>query len=126
MDLVQVENKLKSIFTEYIQHRIQGKEALDAACDTKILDLNFIFGIAEHQELAADILFEYIFGAEALDWINWWLYEKNGSLSNSPLEAYDEDNNIIPTDTIDDLWNLIKEFYVDRQKEMENSKCKNH
>ena len=119
-DLVPVEN-LKKVFTEYIQHRIKGRDALDEACEIKIIDIDFIFGLSQHQEQSADLLFEYIFGTDALDWVNWWLYEKNGPISHSPLEAYDKDGNIIPTDTIDDLWNLIEECYVDKQKKLGNT-----
>lgn len=52
-----------------------------------------------------------LFSDEGVDWVNWWLFEKPGLFKNSlPNEAYDEDGNIIPTDTIDDLWNLVKDY----------------
>lgn len=117
-----MENNLKDVFTKYIQRRIQGRDAVDHACDLKVIDMDFIFGLANPGEHASDLLFEYIFGKEALDWVNWWMYEKNGTLSSSPLEAYDKDGNVIPTDTIDDLWNLIEEYYVDKQNKMGNPK----
>ena len=34
----------------------------------------------------------------------------NGSSTKSVGYIYDEDGNIIPTDTIDDLWNLVKDY----------------
>ena len=46
------------------------------------------------------------FDEEGQDWINWWLYEKDG---NPELKAWDENDNEIPTETIDDLWNLVKD-----------------
>lgn len=52
-----------------------------------------------------------LFSDEGVDWVNWWLFEKPGLFKNSlPNEAYDEDGNIIPTDTINDLWNLVKDY----------------
>jgi hypothetical protein len=46
---------------------------------------------------------------EGVDWINWWLFEKPG-LGGDPNQAYDENGNVIPTDTIDDLWNIVKDY----------------
>ena len=51
-------------------------------------------------------LIESNFDEEGQDWINWWLYEKDG---NPELKAWDENDNEIPTETIDDLWNLVKD-----------------
>ena len=51
------------------------------------------------------------FDDEGIDWINWWLYEKpalfKGEADN---QAYDENNKVIPTDTIDDLWNIVEKY----------------
>lgn len=54
-----------------------------------------------------DILWEALFTEEGVDWINWWLYEK-GVLHYNELIAKDANGNIIPTETIDDLWELVK------------------
>ena len=51
------------------------------------------------------ILINSNFDEEGLDWINWRLYEKDG---RPEMKVFDEDNNEIPTETIDDLWNLVK------------------
>lgn len=50
-----------------------------------------------------------LFSDEGVDWINWWLFEKPG-LGGDPNQAYDENGNVIPTDTIDDLWNIVKDY----------------
>lgn len=49
------------------------------------------------------------FNAEGQDWINWWLYEKSG---DPELKAWDAEDNEIPTETIDDLWNLVKDYRI--------------
>lgn len=51
-----------------------------------------------------------LFSEEGVDWVNWWLFEKPGIFGGESNQAWDKDGNVIPTDTIDDLWNLIKEY----------------
>lgn len=46
------------------------------------------------------------FSKEGYDWITWWLWEKNG---NPEMKAYDNKNEI-PTETIEDLWNIVKKY----------------
>lgn len=46
------------------------------------------------------------FNEEGQDWIIWWLYEKQG---NPNIKAWYEDGVEIPTETIDDLWELVKD-----------------
>lgn len=57
-----------------------------------------------------DILFDQtldiIFKVSAIDTINWWLYEKK---PNPELNYYDENNNIIPSETLDELWEIVKD-----------------
>lgn len=44
-------------------------------------------------------------------WINWWLYEtKYGTRKD--LTATDKDGNVIPTDTIEDLYNILTDKKV--------------
>lgn len=57
-----------------------------------------------------DILLENVFTIDGVDWINWWLYERISMISKEPLPAYNEDGSIIPTDTVEDLWNLVKDY----------------
>ena len=55
-----------------------------------------------------DLLWSSLFTKVGVDWINWWLYEKNAPWTVHSLEAKDSNGNVIPTDTIDDLWELVK------------------
>ena len=108
-----MENKLKDLFISVVQAKVKSRDTIDEALDPGILNIDFVFIISEPLEHALDTLTEYVFGEETLDWINWWVYEKNDSPN---LEAYDEDHNVIPTDSIEDLWNLIYNSHVDKQK----------
>lgn len=47
------------------------------------------------------------FGVEGADWINWWLFEKP-LFTEGEAQAWDENHNEIPTDTVDDLWNIVE------------------
>lgn len=59
----------------------------------------------------SEMVYTNLFEDAGIDWINWWIYEKPGLYDGDPVnEAYDENHKIIPTDTIDDLWNLVKEY----------------
>lgn len=48
-----------------------------------------------------DLFIESHFDEETVDVINWWLFEDG-------REMYDKDENPIPLDTIDDLWEFAK------------------
>ena len=56
-----------------------------------------------------DFLILTNFNEEGQDWINWWLYEKG---RHPELKACDAEDNEIPTETIDDLWNLVKDYRI--------------
>lgn len=52
-----------------------------------------------------------IFRLEGIDWINWWLWERPSLFPNGGNnKAWDKDGNVIPTDTVDDLWELVKDL----------------
>lgn len=75
---------------------------------SKELDRWYNFGIELYElpisELGwgfLNITLSELFSDEGVDWINWWLFEN---------QAYNEDGSMIPTDTIDDLWELVKEY----------------
>lgn len=54
-----------------------------------------------------NIVLPELFSDEGVDWIDWWLFEKPRFGGD---QAYDENGNVIPTDTIDDLWNIVKDY----------------
>jgi hypothetical protein len=68
-----------------------------------ILDADWVSYTAE----LFDNTIKLLFTDEGADWIFWWLWEKDG---NPELLAYDSEDNIIPSETIDDLWELVKNY----------------
>lgn len=88
------------LFNDYNKH----EEMID--------DLDKIFPCAWESKLFNSYykLFEKIkslcFTEEGIDWIDWWMYES----SSEERHAWDEDGNEIPTETIEDLWNLVEKY----------------
>ena len=76
-----------------------------AFIDLEALDETFL----KYKDRECSALWEALFEEEGCDWINWWIYEKNSRWGSS-LEAKNIDGSIIPTKTVDDLWELVKEY----------------
>jgi hypothetical protein len=60
----------------------------------------------EYAAILFDKTIDLLFNEDGVDDINWWLYEKSG---NPELKMWDADGKEIPTDTVEDLWNLVKD-----------------
>ena len=89
---------------------VSGQEKWDNRLDEvgKILncsplEMDWVEYGANLFETTINILFE----EEAVDNINWWLYEKDG---RPDYKMWDKDGNEIPTETLDDLWEIVKDF----------------
>lgn len=63
--------------------------------------------LIEYGNLMFDRVIKAYFTDEGYDWICWWLYEKDG---NPDMKAWDESGDEIPTDSFDDLWELVKDY----------------
>lgn len=63
--------------------------------------------IVDYGNRMFDRVIKAYFTEEAIEWLYWWLYDKD---VNPELKAFDEDGNEIPTETIEDLWELIKQY----------------
>lgn len=87
-----------NLITEYYKqyNRVADLNKIFPALDSPIID----YGWKMFEKVI-----EAHFTKEGIDWIYWWLYEKN---CNQNIKAWDEDHNEIPTETFDDIWNLIK------------------
>lgn len=77
---------------------------LDEACNVfpSIFESK-LFGFAT--EWFEEIIRAY-FIEEGIDWVYWWLFERNG---NSEMKAYDNDVEI-PMNTVEDLWNYVEKY----------------
>lgn len=97
----------KEGFIKLIENAQNYNKELDRWSDFGI-DL-FELPISELGWNFLNVVLPELFSDEGVDWINWWLFEKPG-FRGDPNQAYDEDGNVIPTDTIDDLWNIVKDY----------------
>lgn len=95
----------KEEFLELLKMREAQSERLDKLSDAgfPIWDTDVI----EYGNLMFDKVIKVYFTQEGEDWIFWWLYEKNG---NPEMKAWDEDNDEIPMETIEDLWRFVKQY----------------
>ena len=93
----------KEGFIKLIENAQNYNKELDRWSDFGI-DL-FELPISELGWNFLNVVLPELFSDEGVDWINWWLFEKPGF---GPNQAYD--GNVIPTDTIDDLWNIVKDY----------------
>lgn len=95
----------KEEFLELLKMREAQSERLDKLSDAgfPIWDTDVI----EYGNLMFDKVIKVYFTQEGEDWIFWWLYEKNG---NPEMKAWDEDNDEIPIETMEDLWRFVKQY----------------
>jgi hypothetical protein len=61
----------------------------------------------EYGSILFDQTLGFLFTEEGIDDINWWIYEKDG---RSDMKMWDKDGTEIPTETLDDLWNIVKDY----------------
>ena len=66
----------------------------------------FTCDIVEYGNILFEDLLSFLFNEEAVDDIYWWLYERR---FNPELKMWDKDGNEISTETIDDLWEIVKD-----------------
>lgn len=75
-------------------------ETLASVFNPNILDCDLI----EYENLLFETMLKFLFKSEAVDDIYWWLYEKSPD-----LKMWDAEGNEIPTETVEDLWNMVKD-----------------
>ena len=96
-------------FIKVIKTVLDFNKELDKWDDFGIEIYNLPLG--DYGARLSELTYTNLFTDDGIDWINWWLYEKpsvfEGEADN---QAYDENNNVIPTDTIDDLWNIVEKY----------------
>lgn len=55
-----------------------------------------------------DTTLSILFEEDAVDDINWWLFER--PMFPPGPKMWDENGNEIPTETLEDLWNIVKDY----------------
>ena len=98
----------KELFTAMILEIQNFNVQVDQWCEVMCANL-FESPLVESGWNLISMLINSNFDEEGQDWINWWLYEKS---ENPELKAWDAEDKEIPTETIDDLWNLVKDYRI--------------
>lgn len=96
----------KEDFVQIIQEHNNQHERIDKLCDITGFNI-WESDLIEYGNLMFDKVIEAYFTEEGVDWIFWWLYERDG---NPDMKAYNENDNEIPFATIEDLWNYVKQY----------------
>lgn len=94
----------KEEFINLINDHKAYNNRLDEVCN--------ILGVGIYETdwiMYANVLFDktinMLFNEDAVDDINWWLWEKAG---RSDMKMWDSNGKEIPTETVEDLWELVK------------------
>ena len=99
----------KEQFTKVIEDTLKLNKEYDRWDDFGINLWELLIGdtVADLAESIWDITFD----EDGVDWINWWIYERPALFEGDEVnKAYNEDGSEIPTETVDDLWNIVKKF----------------
>lgn len=96
----------KEKFVKLIKDYQEWSEKINKVCD--VLGINvFEAEWIEYTSVLFDNTLHLIFEDEGVDFINWWLFERDG---NPELKAWDENEKEIPLDTVEDLWEFVKDY----------------
>ena len=90
------------LITDHRKHNDRLDEVEDVLGLT-IYDCDWV----EYGNILFDEVLGLLFQEEGVDDINWWLYEKCG---RPDYKMWDKDGNEIPTETLDDLWEIVKDY----------------
>lgn len=63
----------------------------------------------EYGNILFDEALGLLFQKEGVDDIIWWMYEKCG---RPDYKMWDKNGNEIPTETLDDLWEIVKDYRI--------------
>lgn len=94
----------KEDFIKLLKGQIQQMYRIDqinSLLGPSLIDLDVI----NYGDTLFNNIMNILFDEEGVDTIDWWLYEKN---FRSDYKMWDKDGNEIPTETTDDLWEIIK------------------
>ncbi|MGM9531184.1 hypothetical protein [Intestinibacter sp.] len=94
----------KEKFINLISEHQKYNKRLDEVC--KVLDVDlWEADWVEYANVLFDTTIGLLFTDEGQDTISWWLYEKDG---RPDMKMWDLEDNEIPTETLDDLWEIVK------------------
>ena len=96
----------KEEFITLINEYKKWADRITQVCDVlkaNIFDSDWV----EYSSLLFERTISFLFKEEAQDDIFWWLWEKDG---RSDMKMWDASGKEIPTETVDDLWNIVEKF----------------
>lgn len=76
--------------------------------ENKILNSDYILDYSGLGWTAVETSLKCLFLKEGIDWIYWWFFDKPYVKGN--IKARNSLGEIIPTETPEDLWNIIEEY----------------
>lgn len=93
----------KNLFLKLINLKVKESNFIDEI--SEYISDKVIEHLLEITGEEFDSLLKLAFNTDGIDTINWWLYEK----SISPDLGIYQDGKELPSDTIEDLWELVKD-----------------
>ena len=95
----------KEEFITLINEYKKWNDRITQVCDVlkaNIFDSDWV----EYSSLLFERTISFLFKEEAQDDISWWLWEKDG---RSDMKMWDADGKEIPTETVEDLCEIVKD-----------------
>lgn len=96
----------KEEFIDLILKQQKWSDRIDEVSEVLRVPTLFESDWVEYTSVLFDKTIKLLFNEIGVDDIAWWMYEKAG---NHNFKMWDEDGKEIPTDTIEDLWELVKD-----------------
>ena len=96
----------KEEFIDLILKQQEWSNRIDEVSEALNVPTLFESDWVEYASVLFDKTLTLLFNENGIDDIYWWMYEKS---ENPELKMWDESGKEIPTDTVEDLWNLVKD-----------------
>lgn len=95
----------KEEFIDLILKQQEWSNRVDEVSEVLNVPTLFESDWVEYASVLFDKTLALLFNEDGIDDIYWWMYEKS---ENPELKMWNESGKEIPTDTVEDLWNLVK------------------
>lgn len=95
----------KEKFIDLILKQQEWSNRVDEVSEALNVPTLFESDWVEYASVLFDKTLALLFNEDGIDDIYWWMYEKS---ENPELKMWDESGKEIPIDTVEDLWNLVK------------------
>ena len=96
----------KEEFIDLILKQQKWSNRVDEVSEALNVPTLFESDWVEYAAILFDKTLDLLFNEDGVDDIYWWMYEKSG---NPEFKMLDENGKEISTDTVEDLWNLVKD-----------------